>query len=111
MDSNGSHRGLFAHKDGRPHTGRGPNEGCSNTGAFDPHGPFCVGDAIDPATGLPVQHFIDYQTAGPFPMNFERYYANNDKPRFSMLGNNMLDTVTRAWRSNFDARMLNPYLY
>jgi hypothetical protein len=29
-------------------------QGCSNTEASDPHGPFCVGDAIDPATGLPV---------------------------------------------------------
>ncbi|WP_175361142.1 RHS repeat-associated core domain-containing protein [Bradyrhizobium sp. STM 3843] len=78
----------------------------------DPHCGFCVGDPINPATGLPIQHYVDYQTAGPYPLKFERYYANNDKPRFSAsnwLRKSMLETVTGAWRSNFDAAMYNPY--
>jgi len=75
-------------------------EGCVRETPVDPHCPFCVGDPIDPATGYLVQHFVDYQTAGPFPLKFERFYVNNDKPQFSAFARTMLDTMTGAWRSN-----------
>lgn len=91
-------------------------EGCGTIRPDHPHRDdpkcgFCVGDPIDPATGLPVQHYVDYQTAGPYPLKFERYYANSDQPRLSSiwLQKSILESVTGAWRSNFDARMYNPY--
>jgi RHS repeat-associated protein len=86
-------------------------EGCVNASPADPNCSFCVGDPINPATGLPLQHYVDYQTAGPFPLKFERYYANNDQPRLSAgaITQTMFESVTGAWRSNFDAKMYSPY--
>jgi RHS repeat-associated protein len=67
-----------------------------------------VGNPIDFLTGSLFEHFVDYETAGPFPLKFERFYANNGQPRFSIFSTTMLD-ASGSWRSNFEAQMYNPY--
>ncbi|WP_158813296.1 RHS repeat-associated core domain-containing protein [Methylocapsa sp. S129] len=65
------------------------------------------GDPIDLPLGYLTEHFVDYETSGPFPLKFERYYSNNGRPRFTTFGHTTLGNG--GWRSNFDATMFNPY--
>lgn len=85
-----------------------PNEGCSNPQPTAASVNCHCGDPIDLLTGYLDEHFVDYETAGPFPLKFERYYSNNGLPRFTVFDYTTLGAG--GWRSNFDATLFNPYV-
>lgn len=56
----------------------------------------CVGNPIYPSTGNKFEKEIDYQSGGPFPFLWIRYY-NSDLPDMTRLG--------PQWRHHFDRRV------
>jgi RHS repeat-associated protein len=79
--------------------------------APEPPCPACVGDPVDALTGRLYETAVDYQSAGPFPLRFERSYSTN--PRTALFSTSMLQPgptgASGYWRSNLEAAMYNFY--
>ena len=76
--------------------------GCERTPPPDPKCT-CEGDPIQAPAGTTSEQVIDFKTAGPNPLIFQRYYSNNGNPIASEDRNSDLGA---GWRSNFGARMV-----
>jgi hypothetical protein len=61
-----------------------------------------AGNPVDTSSGMKLEHALDFTTAGPMPLKFERHYRSNTDTRDGLYKTSRLGT---GWRSNFDAAM------
>jgi RHS repeat-associated protein len=61
-----------------------------------------VGDPLSPLVGRATEHEIDFATAGPYPLSFERFYG---RYQHSLWASADVSRLGVGWRSNFDALM------
>ena len=62
------------------------------------------GNPIDAGNGRKIETAIDFESAGPNPLQVRRVYVNNGLARASALNNSL---VGAAWRINFDGVMID----
>jgi len=54
---------------------------------------------VDTISGMKLEYALDFTTAGPIPLKFERHYRSNTDTMEGYYSNRL----GRGWRSNFDA--------
>jgi YD repeat-containing protein len=58
-----------------------------------------AGNPVDTTSGMKLEYALDFTTAGPIPLRFERHYRSSTDTMEGYFPNRL----GRGWRSNFDA--------
>ena len=61
-----------------------------------------AGNPVDASSGMKLEYVLDFTTAGPLPLKFERHYRSETNTRDGEYKTSRLGT---GWRSNFDGAM------